>query len=243
MSMKRKKKTGYGSTSDGVQQYVPTGIYYTNKWHRGKVIHVSTGKTGKKEAETFLAQYLDKLDKGLDPSKPYPDEKPALPPADKPAELTDNATGLSFTFADTIDRLSLTIQAKQREDRITSRRSVKYREECITYVMRSWGPADIRLRQMGSFTVEELEEFRKRVLTAYSRSRYNGMMQNVRALFDEAIAAKAIKVNPCRILASISSRSPSHLRTLTCPRMKNSIRSAVNSWPSKTDRVSGSWQA
>lgn len=36
------------------------------------------------------------------------------------------------------------------------------------------------------------------MLGKYSKSRYNGMMQNLRALFDEAVASGALPKNPCR---------------------------------------------
>ena len=86
----------------------------------------------------------------------------------------------SSPWIDALAKLSLTIAAKQKEDRITSQRSVKYREECLTCVMREF-PGDIRVRQMTSFTVDELENFTVQVLANYSKSRYNGMMQNLRA--------------------------------------------------------------
>ena len=55
-------------------------------------------------------------------------------------------------------------------------------------------------RQLSSSSVQALDTFRKQMLGKYSKSRYNGMMQNLRALFDEAVAAGALPKNPCRDL-------------------------------------------
>ena len=51
---------------------------------------------------------------------------------------------------------------------------------------------------MASFEVKELEAFRKTILAKYSKSRYNGIMQNLRALLDEAVGSGVIDKSPAR---------------------------------------------
>lgn len=120
----------YGPTEDGLRLYKPTKIWHINKWFAGKTIQVTTGKLGKKDAQAFLVNYLSRFKEGQDPTIPAP--KPGEP----------EGTGRSYSFTDAVAALSTTIAGKQQEGQITSRRSPKYREECITYIMQNY-PGDI----------------------------------------------------------------------------------------------------
>lgn len=163
----------WGPVTNGLRRYFPTGTWHIFRKVEGNLVRKATPHTNYNKARDWAETFLAKR---------------------KKQRRETVRTVERLQFRDAVALLKQSISLAVAEGKISSDRSVHYREECLAMITRNWPGIDDRA--MDTFRPAELETFKNKILTEYSTSRFNGIMQNLRAVFAEAAKAGIIAGNP-----------------------------------------------